>query len=346
MQHPERFVLKKTAIVQSEILSVGTYLPSQVVRSDDLFEEFKSEQRYGIPIDYMSKTMGIQERRMTVSGTQPSKLAIVAAERALESCPDVARKDIDLVLFCGIERDQPEPATAHSVQYALGTQACNVFDVANACLGFVDGLKIANSYIATGLARYALVTTGEISSRITRSIVNQLQIGVDLQRAQLMLGALSVGDAGGAVLLAPSFDAGFELFNSNVDSSHVEKCIYFVKDDGEIGGQMQMGQVLAHGIKMHRRSIHHTLRRLGWDEFDWVLSHQTGKRNFDAFSRMPGVNQSRMIRTYEKLGNTTTATFPLSWEKLMLKKELRAGDKIGGLFAGSGLSTCQFGLTY
>ncbi len=344
MQHPQNFKLKSFTQTKATIISVGTHLPDQIVKSDDLFDEIKSDQQYGIPRDFMSNSMGIIERRMSSPETQPSELAIAAAEKALANAEGVRRRDIGLVIFCGIERDQPEPATAHTVQHALGLNADDVFDVANACLGFVDGLKIASNYISAGIVKNALVVTGEVSTRVLRSFVDQLKAGVDLQKANRMIGGLSVGDAGGAVILGPSEETGFTLFNNSADSAHIDKCIYRVREDGTIDGQMLMAKILAHGIKMHRNLIDHTLRRLGWDEFDWILSHQTGKRNFQAFSQMPGVQEDRMIKTYEKFGNTTTATMSLGWEILMNSGKVLPGDKVGGLFAGSGLATCQFGL--
>ena len=165
-----------------------------------------------------------------------------------------------------------------------------------------------------------------------------------MEKAHRMIGGLSVGDAGGAVVLGASEDSGFVLFNNFADSAHIEKCIYHVRDNGLIEGQMLMAKILAQGIKMHRELISHTLRRLGWEEFDWVLSHQTGKRNFQAFAKLPGIDESRMIKTYERFGNTTTATFALGWDDLLNSGKLREGSRVGGLFAGSGLATCQFGL--
>ena len=346
MNHHVALRINNALEKKAQILSVGTYLPDQIVKSDDLFEEIKSEQNYGIPTDFMSKGMGIKERRMSCESALPSELAIPAARRALENIPEIDHHKIGLVVFCGIERDQPEPATAHTIQNALGLKADNVFDIANACMGFVDGVKIASKYITTGIVEYALVTTGEVSTRVLRSFVKQLKAGVDIEQANRLIGGLSVGDAGGAVVMGLSESSGFELFNNSADSSHIDKCIYRVREDGSIDGQMLMARILAQGIKMHREAINQTLAGLGWDEFDWLLSHQTGRRNFEAFAKMTGIKQERMIKTYEKLGNTTTATLPLGWDKLSKGGMVSPGDKIGGLFAGSGLATCQFGLYY
>jgi len=59
--------------------------------------------------------MGVIERRVSDAGCSPSELAIAAAEQAIANY-DGRIDEIDAVIFCGIERDQPEPATAHEIQ--------------------------------------------------------------------------------------------------------------------------------------------------------------------------------------------------------------------------------------
>jgi len=109
-----------------KIFSSGIYVPDEIVKSDHLLEQIKSDENYGIPTNWMSKYLGINERRMAPSDAIPSDLAIPAARMALDSCPEINPDFIDSVYFCGIERDQPEPATAHVIQNALGLSANTV----------------------------------------------------------------------------------------------------------------------------------------------------------------------------------------------------------------------------
>ncbi|MFQ3248138.1 MAG: 3-oxoacyl-[acyl-carrier-protein] synthase III [Arenicella sp.] len=47
----------------TKILGSGTYLPKHIVTSEDIFNSFSSESKYGIPSDWMIEKMGIIERR-------------------------------------------------------------------------------------------------------------------------------------------------------------------------------------------------------------------------------------------------------------------------------------------
>lgn len=331
-----------------KLLSVGTFLPDEIVKSEHLFEEIQSENQYGIPVNWMPEKMGIYERRLASAEIKPSELAIPAAQEAIDIAginPDL----IDLVIFCGIERDFSEPATAHIIQHKLGLKAHYIFDVANACYGFIDGLEIANSYIRSGMVKHALVVTGEVPSRVLRSWVKQLKSGLSLEAANKLIGGLSVGDAGGAAVLGatePGESTGFSVFNKNVDSSLHEKCHYKVRDDGVIEGQMLMARMSVHGFKMHKQIIPQTLARAGWKRFDYILSHQPGKRNFEQLASLNIAPKRNIIKIFKHLGNTTSATFPLSFKKMCQDARISSGDRIGGCFAGSGLTIGQFCYTF
>jgi len=332
---------------KTKVISVGTYLPKEIAKSDDILSDIQSDQQYGIPINLVSRFMGIVERRMSKADAKPSDLAIPAAQQAIDNA-NINPDEIGLIIFCGIERDQPEPATAHTIQYKLGLKAHFAFDVANACIGFVDGIQIANKFINSGTVNYALVVTGEISTHVSRSVIDELKAGTSRERALDCIGSLSVGDAGGAVILGradPLRFEGFQTFFNTVDSSHIDKCIYRKTPKG-IEGQMKMTEILDQCIEMHREKIPQTLDKLLWPEFDWLISHQTGYKNFKAFADFDGVNSDKMIKTYKYLGNVTTATFALSWQKLINSGKVKSGDRVGGLFSGSGMTISQFGIYF
>ncbi|GAA6138803.1 ketoacyl-ACP synthase III [Arenicella sp. 4NH20-0111] len=331
--------------IRTKVIGVGAYLPSQRVSSKDIMIEIGTEAKYGLPHDWMSDQMGIHERRMVAMDQTPSDLAIKASQDALAHCPDVKASDIDAVIFCGIERDLPEPATAHIIQHALGLQANHVFDVANACFGFFDGLKLASSLIESGAVKYALIVTGEVTTKMSRQVADQLKRGVSADEAKHLWGMLSVGDAGGAMVVGQSDNghSGFMKFHQASESKHSNLCHYRWKPNGDVDAHMNMAQIVARGLKLNKKIFKETLDELGWSKVDWVIAHQTGKTAFEHARSLHGVTRQNIVKTFPKLGNITTATLPVSFQKLMASGSLKTGDRIGGLFAGSGLVAGQFG---
>lgn len=332
-------------IIRTKVISAGYHLPKQRVSSDDLMLEIGSEKQYGLAHNWMSKEMGIVERRMVSNNTSPSELAILAAKKAIAAAPELNPDEINAVIFCGIERDKPEPATAHIIQRALSLRADHVFDVANACFGFFDGLKLASSLIESGAIKYALVTTGEVPTKMACSVADQLKQGLPISVAKNMWGMLSVGDAGGAMVVGPSRSGktGFMKFHQASKSQYSDLCQYQWKPDGSVDANMNMGFILARGLKMNKKIYHETLKELGWNKTDWLVAHQTGRTAFEQAANLHGMSKCKIVKTYPKLGNITTATLPVSFEKLISSGNLKSGHRVGGLFAGSGLVAGQFG---
>lgn len=332
-------------VVRTKMIGVGTYLPDQIVTSDEIMKDIDTEKNYGLPYDWMSTQMGIHERRMVTDDQTPSQLAIYAAEKALASCPELNPDSIDALVFCGIERDMAEPATAHVIQRALGLNAAHVFDVANACYGFLEGIILVSSLIEAGLVRRGLVVTGEISTKMSRRVIEQLKSGLTKQAAKHLWGMLSVGDAGGAIIVGASTDgqSGFMKFHQKSQSQHVKLCQYKWRRNGDVDANMNMAQIVARGLKLNKQIYRETLDELGWDRVDWAIAHQTGRTAFEHAVALHGIDKRKIMKTYPKLGNITTATMPMSFNKLKRSGRLIAGDRIGGLFAGSGLVAGQFG---
>lgn len=329
---------------KSQILGVGSFLPKSVVKSTDLLDEIKSEMQYGMSRDWMDKEMGINQRRVADFSLMPSDLAIPACEKAISNSKLQIEK-IDGVIFCGIERDRPEPATAHTIASKLGINADHVFDISNACYGFVEGMRQADMYIRLNEAKNILVCTGEIPSHVMKAAVKGLRKGVDVNNINKYIGALSVGDAGGAVIIGESRNGktGFNAFNSVNKSRLSEKCYYNFNDEGQLEGQMEMEKISGAMVFNHKQLLSSTLNKLKWDKFDHLLSHQVGKKPFDRITKISGI--ASHIKTFDKLGNITSATFPINFEKLLNSDKSNVGDKLGGFFAGSGLVVGQVGYT-
>lgn len=118
-----------------------SFLPPQHITTEELMTEFDAERRYGLSTRYLSTLVGVDELRYAQPDTQPSSLDIAAA---LDAIAD-ARIDpsaIDHIVYCGIERDYIEPATAHIIQERIGASNAVCYDVTNTCHGFIIGIPV------------------------------------------------------------------------------------------------------------------------------------------------------------------------------------------------------------
>ncbi len=98
-------------------------------------------------------------------GEVTSDLAIHAAKAALANA-HVEADSIDLIVLGTSTPDQTFPATAVTVQAALGITRGAAFDLQAVCSGFVYALSIADALLRTGAHKRALVIGAETFSRI------------------------------------------------------------------------------------------------------------------------------------------------------------------------------------
>src|SRR3954470_1813114 len=133
----------------------GTALPDKVVTNDDLAVMMETNDAW------IRDRTGIAQRHV---GGSTASLSTESGRQAIErSGADPA--SIDVLILATTTPDQTVPATAPTVQHALGLR-CGAFDVNAACSGFTYGLVVAHGLIAAGANR-ALVIGTDTLSRIT-----------------------------------------------------------------------------------------------------------------------------------------------------------------------------------
>lgn len=323
----------------SQIAGIGAYFPSQIVTSQELMREIKSEENYGRPENWINEVCGIDERRVAAPEETPSVLAIKAAEVALKES-GIRASEIDAVIFCGISRDWMEPSTAHKVQHELGCTNAISFDVANACHGFMNGILLADNLMQSSDATHVLVVTGETLTDMTFDYVNQLKRKeADFDK---VLGTLTIGDAGAAMILTPKTgENGFQFFNFSSYGQYADLCKFSYTKSG-YQGQMIMGKICWLMIKLHTELIEQTYKALNWqaEEISHLICHQVGKKPHLRMAEMANVSPEIAPITHKHFGNIITATIPVNLYNVRPK----AGDKLLIAGSGSGIAISQSGL--
>ena len=328
----------------TNIIGIGSYMPDQIVKSEHLMAEIDSAEKFGISESFISDVVGIEERRVAAREHKPSDLAIFASRTALKHS-GIDASEIDLIIFCGIERDWIEPATAHRVQQFIDAKNASCFDLSNACHGFMNGISVADAMIATGSASTALICTGEKPSNIMYEALRRLAKSDSKSDVKRWLGAFTVGDAGGAVIIRRSqHQSGFQKFNFSSNGEHTNLCYYEYDVDGRIEGQMLMKSISIEIVDFHRCMIGDTYRKLAWkpEDVDWLYCHQVGARPHRQMAELAKIDTQKAPITYRKFGNITSATIPVNFHFNPPQK----GDKILILGTGSGLSISQTGMVF
>lgn len=325
-----------------KIQGVGAYLPPMRVSSNELMREIRSEDA-GIPESFLERATGIIERRIC---TDPDTLTSMATNASLGAMSDagLSASDIDCVIYCGIESEDAEPSTAHHVQRAIGAQNAVCFDVSNACLGLLNGLSIANAYLSSSNAEHILICTGEKPSDVTFACMQQFSEDRSRENFRRLMGAFTVGDAGGAFVLGrPDSEQGGRVMKFATFSEHSTLC-YYKRHQDKIEFAMEMETISNAMVSAHEAMIGETYEALGWSgkDVDALYCHQVGAKPHRKMAAISSLSHNKAPKTYDRYGNLTSATFAVN---MSLNKPAQ-GSKVLFLGAGSGLSICQIGLQF
>ncbi len=100
--------------------------------------------------------------------------AAMAGAKAIAQA-GVDPSQIGLMINSSVSRAYLEPSTAVGIHHKLGLppSAMN-FDLANACLGFVNGIHIAATMIDAGHIDYALIVNGEDAQKVQENTIRRL----------------------------------------------------------------------------------------------------------------------------------------------------------------------------
>ena len=326
----------------SMLSGAGAYLPKTVVSSEELMREAKSDA-IGVRFEFLERSTGIKERRVALQDDSYATLAFKASRKAIADA-GIEPTDIDGVIYCGIDTEYPEPSTAHEIQGMLGAHNAACLDISNACLGLLNGVSIADLYIGSGAAENILVCTGEKPSVVTYDVIKQLKGDRSKENFRRLLGAFTVGDAGGAFVVTKSGGGPkLDVMRFKTNSRHADLC-YAKQQDGYIEFEMNMETISRAMIAEHEEMMPGTYASLGWgsEQIGALYCHQVGARPHRKMAQMASVPINKAPITYDYYGNLTSATFAVNYDANRPKKN----DKILFLGAGSGLSICQIGLDF
>ena len=309
-------------------------------------------QRLRLPEGRLELMTGIESRHFWEDNRQPSAAGAEAGAKLLAD-GRVDKSDIDLLIHCGVCRDRMEPATAAYVHALLGLPGtCQILDVSNACLGFVNGLVLAAGLIESGQIRHALLVSGE-NGRPLLDYTIRTRLEKDLSRKQVKpyFANLTIG-AGAAAMIVSRGDLAkgpvFKLLGgvARTDSSANELC---QGDSVGIEGldmQTDSEALLDAGIALAGNAWGDFESGLGWNRGtpDCFVCHQVGRthqrRLFDSLQ----LDREKDFTTFEYMGNVGSVALPFSFHKSVETGRIGPGSKVALMGIGSGLSTVMLGV--
>ena len=304
------------SVMRSVVLGCGSYLPDRVLSNSDLSRMVDTSD------EWILQRTGIRERRIAATGETTVDLGIAAARAALAAAQTEAQT-VDLIVLATSTPDNTFPASAVSIQAALGITGGAAFDLQAVCSGFVFALATADSLLRDGAFKRALVIGSETFSRI-----------LDWNdRTTCVL----FGDGAGAVVMEAQAQAGSPADRGILacklrsDGRHKTK-LYVDGGPSSTGtvGQLRMEgrAVFKHAVAMITDVVENVFQATGLSASDinWFVPHQANKRIIDDSAHKLGIPPEKIILTVDRHGNTSAASIPLALSVGVADGRIKRGD--------------------
>ncbi len=297
--------------------------------------------RLGIKTDVLGGIAGIHSRYLWEDeSVQASDVATLAGVKALADA-GIDPDKVGLLVNTSVSRDYLEPSTASIVSGNLGLpDTCQNFDVANACLAFINGMDIASRMIERGEIDYALIVDGETADLAYQKTLERLT-SADTTEEQFRneLATLTLGSGAAAMVLARTELApGAPRYKGGVTRAATE---WNKLCRGNLDGMVTDTRLLLiEGIKLSQKTFGAAKQALGWvvDELDQFVIHQVSKVHTAAFTRAIGIDPKKVLTIFGEHGNIGPASVPIVLSKLREMGRLKKGDRVALLGIGSGLN--------
>lgn len=265
------------------------------------------------------KTTGVRMRHIAKNGVTTSDLCYASAEQLISRL-GWNKDEIGLLIFVSQSPDYFLPATSIVLQARLGLSSNTAaFDINLGCSGYVYGLSVAASMMATGAFTKALVLAGDISS-----------VGItprDKSTWPLF------GDAGTATALEYD-ETSKSYFTLHSDGKGKDAIII---PDGGLRSPVNENSFteteVEPGIVRHRRNLwlngldvfNFSIREVPPnitalmnfagvtpEEIDYFIFHQANKLMIETIRKKLKLPPEKVPYSLDDFGNTSSASIPLT----------------------------------
>jgi 3-oxoacyl-[acyl-carrier-protein] synthase-3 len=335
------------------IAGVGHDLPARIVTSEELEERLAPVyDRLRLRVGRLELMTGIRERRFYEPGTLPSDAAARAGESALARS-GIDRVRVGVLVHASVCRDFLEPATATVVHRALGLpDACEAFDLSNACLGVMSAMVQVADAIELGRIEAGLIVAGEDGRPLVEQTIAALLADEDVTRESIKraFASLTIGSGGAAVVLARTDDGdapGRLLGGATMTATQHNVLCQGGNEAGLSGPLMSTdAEALLHaGNELAARTFEEFLGELAWtrDDIERVVTHQVGAAHRKLLFETLDLDPERDFPTVATLGNVGSVSVPASLSLAVDAGFVERGRQVALLGIGSGLGCLMLG---
>lgn len=318
-------------MMKSYIKAISTYFPKNILTNDAIsaqFPEWDSEK--------ILQKIGIEQRYIAQEDECASDMAAQAVLNLIEE-HHLDKNTIDFLLLCTQTPDHILPTTACIVQEKADLPtSCAALDINQGCSGYIYGLSLASSLIASGnFKNVVLVTADTYTKYIHPKDKGNLSIFGDAATATLVSteGAYGIGkptlgtDGAGAENLI--------IRNGGTRSPRNEN-----PDDLDNFVDMKGGKIFNFIVKRTPEVVYNNLKTNNLDikDIDLFVFHQANTHILNKVREEMEIPEEKFVIEMRYYGNTISSTIPIAFSEHLRKYPQKASEKIQFVGFGVGYS--------
>jgi len=312
----------------------GMAVPANVVTNADLAKTVDTNDQW------ITQRTGIRQRHISEQGDSVLTLSRDAMQQALAAA-GIAATDLDMLILATLTPEMVTPSTAARVVSDIGATPASAVDISAACSGFVYGVNMAASFIATGFYKHIAVIGCETLSKITNWT----------DRSTCVL----FGDGAGAAIFSATQDTtrGCLYQNMGSDGGRWHE-LYCPRSEADLppegcgapfNGQyntlhMNGREIYKFAVGTLQKSIEAALAycNLKPSDLAMIIPHQSNARIIESAREKLGVSEDRMYVNIDRYGNTSAASVPICLHELVTAGRVKPGDHVLFVALGGGLT--------
>ena len=323
----------------SGILSLAAVEAPRIVTSDWIDEQLaETYQRNGLRPGLLAGLAGIEERRWWDDDVSFTDAAAMAGRAAIEQA-GIDPSKIGILISTSVCKENLEPSVACAVHHQLGlSTSCLNFDIANACLGFINAMHLAATMLDAGTVEYALIVDGEGSRHTQQTTLERLRHPNSTAGDVFAeFASLTLGSGAAALVMARKNRHG-----------NVHRLIGGVGRAGTEHNALCIGSLdrmttdthglLVAGLDLAADAWEASKTDFDWTEgLDWYIFHQVSKVHTTMLCDRLAIDSSKVPLTFPKYGNVGPAAVPITLASV--QDQIQPGQRVLCMGIGSGLNT-------
>ncbi|SFH90669.1 3-oxoacyl-ACP synthase III [Cryobacterium sp. TMS1-20-1] len=327
------------------LLSVASLMAPLITTSEEIDRRLKPVlTRLKLPTGLLQRVAGVYERRNWGPDETFDDAAVKAGKIALKEA-GIKPSDVGLLINTSVTRKHLEPSVAVRIHHGLGLPSSAInFDIANACLGFVNGMTLAAQLIDSGQIKYAVIIDGEDADEIQTNTIDRLgRPGIKRKDFMSEFASLTLGSGAAAAVLGPAdaHPAGHRILGgvTRAATQFNGLCV------GSVDGMFTDAKALLKGgMELVVSAWTEAKRDWSWSNMDRYIVHQVSDVHTNAIVKATGMDKTKVPLTYPKLGNVGPASIPITLSQEASK--LQPGNRVLLMGVGSGLNTAMMELVW